>query len=556
MYNKLLNLILLVSLVLMGCDLQNFEKQPPQAKKVIENTGAPKHVGYLRLPLSDSVITLDPGIIYKDVQIELVEQLFLGLTDFDPKTYEVVPELATNWRVSENGTVYTYKLRQDVKWTNGLPVTAHDVVWAIRRNVAKKTNSLYAFMLYVIKNAKAIHQDESVPISSLGVRAIDDYTLEFTLEQPTGYFPALTSFWNYHPLPRSVIEKHGDKWVEPAYIQTNGSYQLAQWQKNSLLILKKNPDYYEADKVEIPEVHYHIVSDSSLAFAMYKQNELDIMGGLTYLPVPQSKMSAINSNSVLRKEQRLSPKFCTEWYGFNVQQPPLDNPLVRKAIAAAIDKKTLIDIIIKANHLPAMTFTRPPVFGAVEVSGPKKVGIYFDPVFAKQWLAKAGYPEGKNFPQLFLISNISELNYKTAKTIKTMLKHYLNINVEIRMLDFERYLKVIKLPRPHIFRMNWCANYPDANNWLYEVFHPDKGINWIAWNNRDFANIVDEARSVSDPVRRKVLYRRAEKILTETETAIIPLYFSNTLFLVKPWVKGWYQKGFGGQHIRNWSLEN
>ncbi|MEN8215687.1 MAG: peptide ABC transporter substrate-binding protein [Pseudomonadota bacterium] len=546
-FNYILLISLLTAVMMSGCEQQNHEEKQSKTQAT-----EARHVGYLRLALSDNVRTLDPGLIYKNVEIEVVEQLFLGLTDFDPKSYEVVPELATHWQVSSDGTVYTYKLRQDVKWTDGLPVTAHDVVWAIQRNIAKKTDSFYAFMLYVIKNAKAIHQEESLPISSLGVRAIDDYTVEFTLEQPTSYFPALTSFWIYHPLPRHVIKSDG--WVN---FQTNGSYQLVEWKKNQLLILKKNPDYYEADKVKIPEVHYYIVPDSSLGFAMYKKNELDIIGGQTYLPVPQSEMSNIKSNPVLRKEKRFNPQFCTEWYGFSVQQPPLDNPLVRKAIAAAIDKKTLIDIVLKANHLPAMTFTQPPVFGAVDPKATKKVGIFFDPIDAKAWLAKAGYPEGKNFPQLFLVHNGSEFHHETAKTVKTMLKHYLNINVEIRAFDFERYINILKQPTtPLIFRMVWCANYPDAHDWLHHVFHPDKGINWIGWNNREFAKVVDKAERIYDPVVRRKLYRHAEKILTEKETAIIPLYFLNTPFLVKPWVKGWYHKGFGGQHIRHWSLEN
>jgi len=547
---------LFIVVIMSGCEPEKHEKQP-QTQAVKKNQPEqPKHVGYLRLPLSDKITTLDPGLIYKEAQIELVEQLFLGLTDFDPKTYEVVPELATHWIVREDGTVYTYKLRQDVKWTNGEPVTAHDVVWAIQRNIAKKTNSPYAFTLYILKNAKAIHQNESVPLSSLGVRAIDDYTVEFTLEQAAGYFPALTGFWTYSPLPRKVIEQHGDDWVNPAHIQTNGSYQLAEWKKDSLLILKKNPDYYEADQVKIPEVHYLMVPDSSLAFAMYKTNELDIIGGQTYFPVPESKMSDIKSDPVLRKEKRLNPQFCTEWYGFNVQRPPMDKPLVRKAIAAAIDKKTLIDVVIKAEHLPAMTFTRPPVLGAVDPT--EKVGIYFDPIFAKAWLAEAGYSEGKSFPQLFLVHNSSELHSETAKAVKTMLKHYLNLDVEVRAFDLERYLKVLKggPTAPHIFRMSWCAKQPDADFWLHEVFHPDKGINWIGWNNHEFAKLVDKARQISNPVERKELYRRAEKILTEKEAAIVPLYFKNTPFMVKPWVKGWYHKEFGGQHIRNWSLEN
>lgn len=541
----------MISLIISGCESPNLETE----SQAIQTQ--PKHVDYLRLPLSDNVITLDPGIIYKNVQIEVVEQLFLGLTGFDPKTNQVIPELATHWQVSEDGIVYTYQLRQDVKWTNGTPVTAHDVVWALRRNIAKQTDSFYVFLLYVLKNAKAIHQDESLPVSALGVRAIDNYTVEFTLEEPTSYFPALTSFWIYHPLPRQVIEQHGNNWIKPAHIQTNGPYQLLEWNPKSNLVLKRNSTYYAVNKIKIPEVHYAIIPDSSLGLAMYKKDELDIMGGQTYLPIPQSEMGSIKSDPVLRKEKQTSPLFCTEWYGFTVQQPPLDNPLVRKAIVAAIDKKTLMDIVLKTNHFPARTFTRPPASEVMDITDPKKMGIAFDPIDAKEWLAKAGYPDGKSFPPLFLVHNTSKLHQKSAATIKTMLKHYLNINVEIREFDFERYLNIIKQPTtPLIFRMVWCAGYPSDLNGLHQIFHPDKGINWIGWNNQEFAKLVDKALQVSEQKKRQKLYQQAEKILTETEAAIIPLYFYNISFLVKPWVKGWYYKGFGGQDIQNWSLEN
>jgi len=233
--------------------------------------------------------------------------------------------------------------------------------------------------LYPLKNAQAISQHEITSLSSLGVRAIDDYTIEFTLEQAAGYFPALTSLWTY------------------------GSYQLTLFQPDSLLILKKNPNYYEVDKVQIAEVHYHILPESSLAFAMYKANKLDIIGGQAYLSMSQSVMTSVKYNKNLRAEQYSVPNFCTEWYGFNVQRPPMDNLLVRKAIIAAIDKRNLMDVVLEAKHLPAMTFTQP--YGVEPV---EKTGIVFDPIHARNWLAKAGYPQGKNFPPLFLVHNKSK----------------------------------------------------------------------------------------------------------------------------------------------------
>ncbi|HAI69623.1 MAG TPA: hypothetical protein DCM38_09335 [Gammaproteobacteria bacterium] len=544
---KILTLFFLITTILNGCGQQETQSQGSQSQQ-------PKSVGYLRLPLKGIVKTLDPSLILKISQVELVEQLFLGLTDFDPKTYEVLPELAKDWQVSHNGTVYTFRLRQDVKWTNGEPVKAQDIVWALRRNITPKTDSPYAHTLYIIKNAERLYQGEITDLTKLGVRAIDDYTVEFTLKQPTSYFPALASLWTYRPLPRQAIEQYGTDWIEPKHIQTNGAYRLTEWHKGKELILNKNSDYYEAEKVNIPEVHYTIVHENSLALAMYEKNEVDIVGGQVYLQLPLREMSRIKSDPILRKERQITPSFCTEWYGFNTQRAPTDNPLVRKAIAAAIDKKTLLNVIIKGEDIPATTFTPPPIFGAVEPS--EEVGILFHPKQAKAWLAKAGYPDGKGFPEMILMYNTSKNHYEVAHAIKVILKHHLNIDIEIRGYDFLSYINTLyKKNKPHLFRMSWCPDYPDAHTGLYEVFHPTQGINWIGWHNREFAKEVEQAQQISNPEKRKKHYSRAEQILTEEEAVIIPLYFSRTQFLVKPWVKKWYPMGFGGQHIRFWTLE-
>ncbi|MFK5971323.1 MAG: peptide ABC transporter substrate-binding protein [Candidatus Marithrix sp.] len=536
-------------IIINGCEPQIQTVQPQTAPV------QPKQVDYLRLPLRSSVKTIDPGLISTKPSIELVEQLFLGLTSFDPETYEIIAEFAQDWQIYDEGTLYIFYLRQDVKWTNGDPVTANDVVWTIRRNIIPKTNSPYAHTLYILQNAKAIHQGKITDIRELGVRAIDDYTLEFKLEHAASYFPALTSLWTYRPLPRKIVKKYGKDWTKPDNIQTNGSYMLTEWDKGNKLVLNKNPDYYQADKVQIPKIQYNIVLKNDLALAMYEQDELDIIGGKTYLQIPPRKISQIKSDPILRKDRYVSPDLCTEWYGFNMQRSPMDNILVRKAIAAAIDKKTLLNVTNKREHIPTTTFTRSPVFGAVDPN--EEIGIVFNPKRAKAWLAEAGYPDGKDFPEVVLMYNDTANNKKQVTAVKTILKHSLNINIEIHKFDFATYANTLaQTTKPHMFRMSWCAaDYPDAHNWLYTLFHPDKGINWVGWNNREFADLVEQASRISDPVERKDLYRRAEQILTEFEVAIVPLYFLNTQFLVKPWVKNWYPMAFGGQHIRDWVLE-
>jgi ABC-type oligopeptide transport system substrate-binding subunit len=679
--------------------------------------------GVLRIPLNGVVGTIDPGFVSENNQTEVVEQLFLGLTDFDQDSKTIIGELATDWQVSEDGTVYTFNLRRDVKWTDGIPVTAHDIVWAIRRNFflvfsenvsppfsvlknisaieralpqimqniessfyqtgtvhseevggvslgvraidhstveftleqavdsidqdfhkfveqvfqaliasdetdtqavvptlttdnwqksqdgavytlklpqddIKLTQDEQGFAHQIVEKVRHIFMEQASPfdslknaniipmvmyenksgiktqflksgeirlamednqekIISLGVRAIDDYTVQFTLEYAKSSFPALLSTEAFRPLPRHIIEKYGSEWTAPQNIQTNGSYKLAEWEKGNHIFLTKNPDYYEADKVNIQEVHYHIVPESSIGLAMYENEALDIIGGPVYLRLPQTEIPRILTNPELAKEMHIGTLACTEWYGFNTQKAPTDNLLVRKAIAAAIDKRLLVEVVVKGSNIPAMTLVHPLVYGAVNSN---EVSVPFNPEQAKAWLKEAGYPNGVGFPKVVLMHPTSETHKQIAGGIKTLLKHFLNIDIDLRELDWKRYNKTVfplqpgSENSPHIFRYSVCVKYPDAINWL-GPFHSDYNLNWISGNNSEsFDKIVDKARLAAMKVQQNELYQRAEKLLIEEDVAIIPLYFSKTRFLVKSRVKGWHNMVFGGQHIRNWSL--
>ena len=535
---------------LLGCQPQTPVETDQELPVAVKKTD------YLKLPLNSQVGQIDPGLVQTPVQMEVIEQLFLGLTGFNPNTFEVTPRLATEWNVDETGTVYTFTLRQDAYWSDGQPVTAHDVVWAVRRNIREDTHSPYSFMLHVLKNAETVSQSfDAKEIETLGIKALDDYTLQFTLKQPLAYFPALTNLWVYRPLPRHVAEQHEFTWSQPDYIQTNGPYKLLRWKEEESLVLEKNPYYFDAAKVNIEKVHYYIVSDRALGLAMYEKDQLDILGGQGYLPLPEKEVGRVKIDPVLRTQLHVEPQLCTEWYGFNVQKWPTNSLFVRKAISAAIDKTALIKLVLKNEHEPATTFVRPPIFGSVDPD--ENVGIQFNPQQAKRWLADAGYPDAVGLPKLVLTYHNSEIHRLVADTVKTMLKHYLNLDVEIQSVGWTHYVDTLaeKAEKPHIFRMGWCADYPDANNWLYEVFHPDAGINWVGWQSEEFTHLIEEAQQVPNPAKRKKLYRRAEQVITEKEAVIAPIFFYNTLFLVKPWIKNWSYIPFGGQPIEDWVID-
>jgi len=382
------------------------------------------------------------------------------------------------------------------------------------------------------------------------VTALDDYTVEFTLEHETAYFPTVAGLWIYRPLHRSTLEEYGTRWTEPRYIQTNGSYLLSEWKKGKFMVLKKNPDYYDAAKVAIPEIRFHVIPESCAGMVMYRNHDIDILGG-NYLHLPLTEVPNIKTDPDLSKEYFSQSGFCNYAYGFNVRRPPMDNLLVRKAISAAIDRRLITEVITEGNEIPAATFSWPGMFGAEK--NYEDTGIAFNPAQAKKWLAEAGYPDGKDFPEITLVFNRSENHSRIAQAVRTLLKYYLNITIRLEEQYWEDYVENIKQPNtPHMFRFGFCPDYPEASSYLKENFHPLKSANHTGWDNPEFTDLMDEAEGTPDPEKRKELYRKAEQILCADACAVLPICFESTRYLVHPRIKGWYHMKIGGQHIRNW----
>ncbi|MBC7263297.1 MAG: peptide ABC transporter substrate-binding protein [Chloroflexi bacterium] len=522
---------------------------------------AEKLATVINLNLGTEPPTLDPQLATDTTSVQCDELLFLGLTDFDEKTMEVIPELATEWSVSDDGLTWTFKLRKDVYWVHWDPATAkaekkrlvnaYDVEYAVKRCLDPATASDYAYVLYIIKNGLQVNTGEITDLNEVGVKAVDEWTVQFTLEKPAGYFPGIAGMWVCRPTPKEVHDQFGDKWTEPGNIWTNGPYCLDTWEHENKMVMKKNPFYYGAKDVTIETINWAMVVEESTAFAMYEAGELDVCG------VPSADLDRVRADATLSKELYIAPILCTYYYGFNTTKPPFDNPKVRQAFSLAIDRQRLIDTVLKGGQKPAKTFACPGIFGS-PAEDPNFPDIIFDPAKAKALLAEAGYPDGKGLPDITLMFNTSEGHKRIAEFIQSSWKENLGVEVKLANQEWAVYLKTVHGPdTPQIYRLGWCADYPDENNWVLEVFHPTLGSNDPKWSGpaaEEFARLTEEAAATSDPAKRKELYFKAEKILCVDEAVIAPIYYYTRVVCTKPYVERGYAP-LGGEHIDRWKVK-
>ncbi len=523
--------------------------------------------------------TMDPSLATDSQSIWAIRQMFMGLTGFDENA-NVIPGLATEWSASEDGLTWTYKMRDDVHWVKLNPdtgefedlgpVTAQDVVYGVKRTLNPNTASDYAFVLYILKGGPELNEADPTAdnfqelLDGVGVRAIDDTTVEFTLSEPAGYFPSITGMWVTFPIYQEAVEAGGETWADAGTIVTNGPYTLAEWQHGSELRFVKNPLWPGADDVQIEVIQGPIIESASTAMSMYEANEIDIMADPGWGP-PLPDMDRIKADPELSKQLFIAPRLCTYYYGFVNDKAPFDDPLVRKAFSAAIDRQSLIDNVTKGEQRPAHTFAPPGIFGNaaddMDVAPWLVMDDYGEQVAqAQAWLAEAGYPEGEGI-EATLMHNTSEGHALIAQAVQAMwAEAFPKANISIENQEWQVYLKTL-LPdspleeKPHIYRLGWCADYPDANNWLNEVFNSKSGQNYANFNNAEFDALVEQAAGESDPDVRKELYKQAEMILVDQESAIAPIYYYTYVRLYKPWMEEVVISPVTGDPVYLWKMD-
>jgi oligopeptide transport system substrate-binding protein len=500
--------------------------------------------------------TLDIQLATDTTSHLIIHQCIEGLFEYRGDG-SIAPTGATGYTVSDDGLVYTVSLRDDAVWSDGVPVVAQQYVDGVIRLLLPETAAEYAWLMYDVEGAEAFNTGEIDDPELVGVKALDDYTLEITLAQPTSYFDTVLPFSTFYPVRLDKVEEFGDLWTEPGNYVSNGAYLLDAWEHEAELVLVKNPTYWNADAVKIEKITLPIIQESATFLALYENDELH--GGDVGLP--SEEMPRIVEDPVLSEELRILPRPGVYYVGLNTLRAPTDNVLVRKALAAAIDRQSIIDNVVQRPWLAPLSCTTPPkIMGHQEFGA---CGYAFDPEQAQAFLAEAGYPGGEGFPELKFWFNRADYNEDVIEAVAAMWEENLGINVELRTNEWAVYLDYLDACNTtkeelaacefNAYRMGWVMDYGDPQNQLEVVFAPSSTFQYTGWESARFDELMDLAGAEFDFDTREAYYFEADKILCEDEVAIIPIHGYELNALVKTGVTFEYPP-FGAPPLYHWEL--
>lgn len=634
---------MILTLLVMGIAVvwaTQFDAMPP-AEFSVQNGTDPK--------------TLDPHRATGQPESRILFGIFSGLLQMlpegepDPETglqpMTPQPDLAESYEVAEDKRTYTFHLRPDAVWSDGVPITSADFIWSWTRMLHPATACEYNFQLFSVPYAKEFnsgvvevgdrcevelfdrpnrdgtteadtgvlnfqsfprgtmlygtlkeirkspeptfedgvdekareqvildwqetwvyvldiaHESESgqvdwdgvtttqsftvntgsplvepetqrvhsvlVAFDKLGgMEAPDPHTFIVHLKDPLPYFPGLVASYPLFPVPRHCIEEHGTPmWTKPENIVSNGAYTIELRRLRDRVRLAKNPTWFAADQTSIETIDFLSTEGQNTALNMYVTGQID---WVTDPPV------ALMETLKERDDFYSGPKLSVYFYRLNTNRKPLDNPLVRKAIALAIDRQQIVDQVTKAGQVPAMTLVPPGLAGYESPAG-------FEPdvAEAKRLLVEAGYPGGRGLPKISVLYNTSEAHRAIAEVIQQQLQNNLNVKVELQNMEWGTFLDKINQLDYDVARSGWIGDYSDPNTFL-DLWVTDGPQNSTGWSNPDFDRLLREAAAEGDAEVRMKLLAEAEAIWIE-EMPVIPLYFYVSVNLVKPRVKGFF----------------
>lgn len=524
---------LAVVMLLAGCGGAGSNRPPCPAGKVCLQYGN-----------GSEPATLDPHKSTGTWEDRIQSDLIIGLTQ-SAADGTTIPGVAESWDVSPDGLVWRFHLRK-TQWSDGVPLTADDFVFSLRRILDPKTASEYASLLYLIKNGQAVNGGK-MPLEALGVRAIDPQTLEITLEHPAPYLPELAKHHTMYPVPRHLVEKYGDAWVQPGKFAGNGPYRLVAWRLGDYVKVVKNPTFWEADKVCVDEVYYYPTNDAISAERQVASGQLDLN-------------TDIQSNRIAYLNKKMPGYARTHiWLGvaylaFNTDAksgyPPLRDKRVRQALTMAIDRQFITEKLLRGGQVPADTFVPPGVANYQQAKGPywSTWPLEKRQAEARRLLAEAGFGPGKplkieikhrNTPDPMLFMPAVQAAWKDVGVEATLAQ-------EETQIAYQDY----RARSYQVADAAWIADYNDPMSFLYLAKSDTGAQNYGDYMNPAYDALLTKADNEADAKVRAGWLAQAESLMLE-DANIAPVFFYVSKNLVSPNVTGW-QGNLIDQHRTRW----
>jgi oligopeptide transport system substrate-binding protein len=476
---------------------------------------------------------IDPQIVTGVPEHKILMALFEGLVTENPKDLGPEPGCAEKWEISPDGLVYTFHLRADLKWSDGTPLTAGTFIRSFQRMLTPSLAAEYSYLLHFVKNAKDYNEGKLKDFSQVGFKAPDDRTLVVTLNSPTPFLlKIIASHYSWYPVPIHVIEKFGGldrkgtAWTRPGNFVSNGAFKLKEWRQQQVLIAERNPYYWDRQTVKLDAIHFLPIENQDTEERMFRTGQLDMTNEL-----PLAKID------VYRKEYpdslRTDPYLGIYFYRLNNTRPPLNDKRVRRALALAIDRESLVKNVVRGGQQPAYSISYPGTAGYSPEA--KLTGTVED---AKRLLAEAGFPNGQGFPKLELLYNTSQNHRVIAEAIQQMWRRNLNIEIGLRNEEWKVYLDSQDNKAYDIERAGWIADYVDPHVFL-EIWGSDNLNNDTGFANAQYDDLLQQALRAKDDTERYAIYQKMDALLVE-ELPVIPIYFYTRVAAMSPKVKGYY----------------
>lgn len=479
--------------------------------------------------------TMDPHLSGDATSAEYVVEIYSGLMAYD-RDLNLIPDVAESYEISDDGTVYTFKLRDNAVFQDGKTITADDFKWSFERACDPATESPTAdTYLGDIVGCRSKLQNEADEVK--GIQVIDDQTLEITIDEPKGFFLAKMTYPTAYVLDQENVESGPEWYLEP---NSSGPFKLATYDEG-IIILERNDNFYRDPKPTLERVAY-LVDAPINAMNGYEDGlaSLGLPDDVTYsaIPLSVSQLSrATDPNNPLSKEYVSSAELNVSYIGFNVNEPPFDDPKVRQAFNLALDKRRMVKLVFQ-DTVPVANGIVPPTMPGYE--NPDLSDYEFDPERALALIAESSYGDVTELPEITL--NVSGSGGAVGPIIESIVesyKEYLGVEIAVEQTPWPEFLAELNKPNPsfQMYQLGWIADYPDPQNFLEVLFHTESAQNHGGYSNPKVDALLDQARVTLDQAERLKLYQQAEQLILE-DAAWIPLYFGVENWLVKPYVRG------------------